>query len=150
MKLRELRRRIIQLDPQTPHHLRLADALQEGAGYGGAWYASQQEHWLGWLREYSGSGAYSRKVVRGRDARFAYNHGQCAPMLFWLAEAVYVDSDLLEDAFEAVLRAPKRNASQCGALRRVLPWELVEAHLLRCTHAGGIGFIAELLRKRVV
>lgn len=149
MQLRELRKRIKQLKPNTPHHLRLAHVLQEGAGFGGAWYLSQKEHWLGWLREYDGPGAYGRKVVQGRDARFVYNHGQCAPMLFWLAEASGVDHETLQIAFQAVVSAPSRNASQCGELRKTLPWELVETHLLQCTIAGDLGVVLQLLRKRV-
>ena len=76
------RRRIRQLDPGTPMHLRLSEALKEGAGFGGAWYTSQKQHWLGWLRDYSGPGAYGRKAKAARGARFVYNHGQCAPMPF--------------------------------------------------------------------
>jgi len=40
----------------------------------GVWYTSQKEHWLGWLSEYNGPGAYDRKIWRGRSAKFAYNH----------------------------------------------------------------------------
>lgn len=29
------------------------------------WYTSQKEHWLGWLSEYDGPGAYDRKTHRG-------------------------------------------------------------------------------------
>jgi hypothetical protein len=27
-----------------------------------AWYRTQKEHWLGWLREYNGPGYYSRQT----------------------------------------------------------------------------------------
>ena len=37
----------------------------------GVWYTSQQEHWLGWLAEYDGPGAYGRKTSKRRSAGFA-------------------------------------------------------------------------------
>src|SRR5450755_1981595 len=52
----------------------------------GVWYRSQKEHWLGWLSEYDGPGAYGR-TNSNRSAEFTYNHINCAQMLFWLAEA---------------------------------------------------------------
>ena len=56
----------------------------------GVWYTSQKEHWLGWLSEYDGPGAYNRKSWKGRSAEFVYNHIGCPPMLLWLAEAAGV------------------------------------------------------------
>jgi hypothetical protein len=35
----------------------------------GKWYRTQQEHWLGWLGEYDGPGAYDRKTASPQDAR---------------------------------------------------------------------------------
>src|ERR1700730_18668119 len=54
------------------------------------WYSSQKEHWMGWLSEYDGPGAYGRKSWTGRTAEFVYNHINCPPMLLWLAGAVGV------------------------------------------------------------
>ena len=136
MRPKQLRHRIKQLDADTPRYGELELALQEGVGFGGAWYSSQKEHWMGWLGEYDGPGAYGRASIPRRDARFVYNHIQCAPMLFWLAEAVHVPSDDLDCAFEAVVTAPKRNASQCAALRRLLPWENVCEKLIDRTHGA--------------
>ena len=74
-----------------------------------------------------------RASIPRRDARFVYNHIQCAPMLLWLAEAVIVPSDDLDRAFKEVVAAPKRNASQCAVLRRILPWEDVCEKLVERT-----------------
>jgi hypothetical protein len=52
------------------------------------WYTTQKEHWLGWLSEYDGPGAYDRKTLSGRSAEFVFNHINCPPMLLWLIEAV--------------------------------------------------------------
>lgn len=54
------------------------------------WYMTQKEHWLGWLREYDGPGAYGRIAGKQRDARFAYNHIVEPKMLLWLIEAAGV------------------------------------------------------------
>ena len=133
LRPKHLRHRIKQLDANTLRYRELELALEEGVGFGGAWYSSQKEHWLGWLGEYDGPGAYGRAGVPRRDARFVYNHIQCAPMLLWLAEAGNVPSDDLDRAFKAVVAAPKRNASQCAALRKILPWEDVSEKLVEQT-----------------
>lgn len=46
------------------------------------WYRTQKEHWLGWLGDYEGPGAYKRKTGVKRDAKYAYNHIVC-PELLW-------------------------------------------------------------------
>jgi len=51
------------------------------------WYTTQKEHWLGWLHEYDGPGAYGRIPGKQRDAKFAYNHIVEPKMLLWLIEA---------------------------------------------------------------
>lgn len=124
-----LRHKISFLNPRTEKYRQLELALQEGHGFGTAWYRSQKEHWLGWVGEYNGSGEYGRKTISGRDARFIFNHIQCAPMLFWLAEALGIDEVKLDAAFEAAVFAPKRNASQCAAFRRVISWDMIEPEL---------------------
>lgn len=89
------------------------------------WYRSQKEHWLGWLGEYSGPGAYARKNAN-RDAQFIYNHFQCSPGLLWLAEASGVSPKLLILGRDAMQRAGERPASQCAAFRKVVPWKVVD------------------------
>ena len=64
----------------------------------GVWYQTQKEHWLGWLREYEGPGAYGRKPNQSRDAKFAYNHVVCPEMLLWLIEAAGVRQELVTGA----------------------------------------------------
>jgi hypothetical protein len=56
----------------------------------GAWYRTQREHWLGWLKDYPGPGAYGRKTAARRDARYAYNHIVEPLMLIWLISAAGV------------------------------------------------------------
>ena len=106
MRIATLREHIKTLDPDTPMHRALEIELGEGVGFGKAWYGSQKEHWLGWLREYNGPGAYGRQTGKSRDAKFAFNHGQCAPMLFWLAEALELPK---RQVYQAALDLAKKS-----------------------------------------
>jgi len=130
MHITEFSELIWTLDPNTPQHRNLEEILQIGAGFGNPWYRSQKEHWLGWLGDYSNPGAYKRARPGPTDAKTIYGRINCAPMLFWLCESARSDPALLNDAFEAVVaRKTERVATQCGALRRIIPWADVETRL---------------------
>lgn len=93
------------------------------------WYKSQKEHWVGWLKDYDGPGYYKRKTHAGRDARYIYNHIMCSPMLLYLPEALGVSRVLVKKAFYAVLKSKEPGmAKQCGVIRRIIPFEMVEEH----------------------
>jgi hypothetical protein len=94
----------------------------------GAWYRTQQEHWLGWLREYDGPGAYGRKPGLNRDAKYAYNHIVCPGMLLWLIAAAGVRQDLVVAAQNAAA-AGTTLMQKSGAIRRHVPWAEVRAAL---------------------
>lgn len=88
------------------------------------WYTTQKEHWLGWLREYDGPGAYGRVPGKQRDTKFAFNHVVEPKMLLWLIEAAGVSKDLTE----AAQRASDEGASlmqKSGAIRWVVPWTVL-------------------------
>lgn len=129
MTPRVLRAHIAPLPENPPQYRKLETAIQIGAGFDGAWYRSQKEHWLGWLREYDGPGAYGRGTSTPRRASYVWTHIQCAPMLFWLAEALDAPQATLNVAFEAVINAPGKGASQCAALRKILLWSDIDALL---------------------
>ena len=96
------------------------------------WYKSQKEHWLGWLKEYDGPGFYNRKTHCGRDAKYIYNHVMCSPMVLYLPEALGVSQALIKKAFSEVIKAKDPSmAKQCGIIRRVIPFELVEKELVK-------------------
>jgi hypothetical protein len=88
------------------------------------WYRTQKEHWMGWLSEYDGPGAYGRKNGVKRDARFAYNHIVEPKMLLWLAQASGVPSDLTRAALAECAKAPTLQ-QQSSIIRRYVPWEVV-------------------------
>jgi hypothetical protein len=89
------------------------------------WYESQKEHWIGWLSEYRGPGAYGRKVVEGRDGKYAYNHLACPDMLLFLAKGSGVRSKLIREATRAAGEAGPTLMAKCRAVRRVIPWGVV-------------------------
>ncbi|MCA0438768.1 MAG: hypothetical protein LCH98_20305 [Actinobacteria bacterium] len=93
------------------------------------WYAHQKEHWLGWLAEYSGPGAYGR-ARRSLDAKHAYNHFQCPPGLIWMAEALGEDPAVVARAVDLATAQEadgKRVATQCRVIREQMTWPRIEA-----------------------
>ena len=94
----------------------------------GKWYLNQKEHWLGWLDEYHGPGYYGRQASTPRNARFAYNHIVEVAMLLWLAKASGVSASRLAKARAAERAAPSLQAKS-GAVRKIIPWEMIEEAL---------------------
>lgn len=93
------------------------------------WYESQKEHWIGWLLDYRSPGAYGRKVVSGRDARFVYNHVVCPDLLLFLAKGSGVSEQLIRAARAAARGAGTTQMAQSAAIRKHIPWEMVLAAL---------------------
>ena len=94
------------------------------------WYSSQKEHWLGWLKEYDGPGFYGRQDSN-RTAEFVYNHINCPPMVLWLGEACGLPKALVVEAKTEALAAKPSRASQCAAIRNLIPWSKIEKKLGR-------------------
>jgi hypothetical protein len=120
---------VSQLPAAGPRHKALESWLAKDHGPRKAWYSSQKEHLLGWLGEYDGPGAYGRKGAVQRDASFVYNHFQCSPGLIWLAEAVGLKDITIKLAVAEATAAGANGARQCAAVRRVIPWNEIEAKL---------------------
>ena len=94
------------------------------------WYRTQKEHWIGWLSEYHGPGAYERKTEKNRDARFAYNHIVEPKMLLWLIEAGGVNPSLVSAARHESAKEQSMQR-QSAVIRRHVPWEVVAEALWR-------------------
>jgi hypothetical protein len=99
-------------------------------GMTSVWYSTQKEHWLGWLKEYSGPGYYARKDWN-RDAEFVYNHIVCPPMVLWLGEASGISPILVRKAKRAAISAQTSLSAQSAAIRQVIPWGLIEDRLMK-------------------
>jgi hypothetical protein len=93
------------------------------------WYITQKEHWLGWLSEYDGPGAYGRKTRSGRSAEFVYNHINCPPKLLWLAEAAGVSKQNVLAARRSALAARRSRGTHCAVIRKAIPWPMIEERL---------------------
>ena len=90
-------------------------------------YRTQKAHWLGWLTKKPGA-KYFRQDAPKRGAKFVYNHIMEPKMLLWLISASGLQIELVEQAKEASLNK-KSMASSCAAIRKVVPWQLLEMHL---------------------
>ena len=88
------------------------------------WWKHQREHLCAWFYQLGTPGAYGRKS-RDMTARGAYNRFQCAPGLLWLAEALGESTAVVAAAAEAA-GGVGRPATQCAAIRRVIPWRRIE------------------------
>jgi len=128
----DLRRRVGAFPEELPRTRALERRIRIGAGFHDKWYASQGEHWRGWM-------AYQDMALRrgGRNpdvvpasVRWRLN---CAPMMFWLAEAAAISTAVLDRAEQAAAAAaakvPHDHPSHGKAMRAVLPWGLIEAAL---------------------
>jgi hypothetical protein len=134
---RQLRRVIAKLSPSSPvtdrfsaQWLRLDEREGGQRERSDVWYETQHEHWLGWLDAYDGPGGYNRQQWK-RSAEFVYNHIVNPQMLIYLAEAAKVDRPLINTAVKAALAKPISMSAMSGAIRRIIPWALVEAQLTR-------------------
>jgi len=101
-----------------------------------AWYTSQKEHWLGWLSGYHGPGYYGRKNWH-RSADFVYNHIVCPPMVLWLGEASGLPKARIVEAKQAALSASPYFPAQCAAIRKTIPWKVIEVRLTKSTSRKG-------------
>ena len=82
---------------------------------------------IDWLKEYDSPGYYKREAYGGKSAKFMYNHLQSPAALIFLAEAAGVEMEKVRVAFEkAIDPGCKTKASQCGVIRKIIPWALVE------------------------
>ncbi len=131
----DLRRLIERLSPKSPITDRFSAQWREGGRRGGGqqeqgkvWYRTQHEHWLGWLEGYSGPGAYNRRDHR-RTAGFVYNHIVNPQMLIYLAEASRLPKPLVNRAARAALAHATTMSAMCAAIRREIPWKMIEEAL---------------------
>jgi deoxyribodipyrimidine photolyase-like uncharacterized protein len=86
------------------------------------WYRTQKEHWLGWLNEYEGPGAYGRKTGIRRDAKSVYNHVVCPELLMYLIRAIPLHPELVKAAEKAYLTGSSK-MEKSGAIRKVVAWK---------------------------
>ena len=114
-----------RLPPHPPVTTEYESRHRQGSHDERTSYSNQRDHMVGWMSEMNGSGAYGRKG-RNRTAKAAYNSLRCAPALVWIAEALEEDSAVVRSAVSAADAAGPSISSQCGAIRKVVPWDRIE------------------------
>jgi hypothetical protein len=97
----------------------------EPRNYPKKWYTTQKEHWLCWLRDYHGPGAYGRRSETRRDAEYIYNHIVEVGMLLWLIDAAGVESRLVSAARRSAAKATAL-VQKSAAVRKHVPWAEME------------------------
>ncbi len=97
------------------------------------WWKTQQEHWLGWLKGWNGPGYYGRKDWN-HSAEFVYNHIVNPGMLIYLIEGAKVHENHIRKAIRTALANASSMASMSSAIRRIIPWWIVEHNLLLLRH----------------
>ena len=88
---------------------------------------NQKEHMTGWFLHQMtlGTGNYTREAINTSSKR-TYNKLQCPEALLWIAEAVGVDSQLVQAAADAAAKAEGRSKQkQSGAIRSIIPWSVI-------------------------
>lgn len=132
---RQLRRAIAKLSPASPITDRFSAQwrrLEKRRGRqqerNTVWYEKQHEHWLEWLREYDGPGAYGR-ADWDRTAGFVHNHIVNPQVLVYLAEASNIGRALLAEATKRALSRGGSMSSMSAAIRSVIQWPAVAAAL---------------------
>lgn len=130
MTPQQLSAKIRKLRPRVPMTTQFERTLVQRSLWSndGVWYTSQKQHWIGWLREYGGPGYYGRKNSK-RSAEFVYNHIVCSPMVLWLGEASGIPKASVAKAKQAALSSGPQLQAQSAAIRRIIPWELIEVRL---------------------
>lgn len=119
---------------QLPRTERLQARIEIGVGFHGKWYRSQREHWLGWLAAKRIEAELKGEDPASLKARAVWQRLKCMPMMFWLAEAVGLNSTLLDQVEEAASTAAEENGKDCAmhgkVIRGYLPWAEMESAIL--------------------
>ncbi|MEH2489421.1 hypothetical protein [Bradyrhizobium sp. AZCC 2230] len=94
-------------------------------------YETHRDHWIVWLKEYSGPGYYGRSDW-SVDARAVYQRLANGRMIVWLNEVAGVDPKRIRAAITAMMRHGNgRKQTEAKIARFHLPWEQVAALLFK-------------------
>ena len=130
MDPRELNSHISNLSNRAPITVELKDALQEVGCIEPIDHGrfSPKKSWLGWLDGYNGPGYHNRKDWN-RTAEFVYNHLNAPLMALWLGEVSGVPKPVVRKAMAAARLAHPNFGTQTAAIRKIIPWKMIEDRL---------------------
>jgi hypothetical protein len=83
---------------------------------------------------YNGPGAYNRKNWN-YDAKFAYNHVVCPELLIYLIRYISLTKEVVEAA-ENAYSGGTSMISTSGAIRKVVPWEMIYTAIINRMKIG--------------
>jgi hypothetical protein len=126
----ELKTKISNLPNRAPITAKLTSLLRNlgTKGPADAGHSDRKKQWLRWLDGYNGPGHYRRKDWN-RTAGFVYNHLLSPVMVLWLGEASGVPGTEVRRATMAALAAQRNLATQSAAIRKIIPWKMIEDRL---------------------
>ena len=113
----ELTSHLWNLDPNDPAGIKLPNL---------------KKHWLGWLDTYEEL-EYPRRKDSIRTAQFVYNHLLSPSMALWLGEASGVSETVVRHAMKAACSVQPNPATRCAAIRKIIPWKIIEYRLNKPT-----------------
>ena len=121
MDVIEFDRKICMLSIDTP----LANKYDEEYGQRtGRWWSCQREHLTVWALHYPTKGKDNFTHEPSNSSKKMYNHFGRPETLLWLAEALGVDSKLIEEVIGEI--SNHSNAStRCKIIREYIPFERI-------------------------
>lgn len=121
MDVIEFARKICMLSIDTP----LANKYDEEYGQRtGRWWSCQREHLTVWALHYPTKGKDNFTHEPSNSSKKIYNHFGRPETLLWLAEALGVDSKLIEEVIGEI--SNHSNAStRCKIIREYIPFERI-------------------------
>lgn len=121
MDVLEFARKICMLSIDTP----LANKYDEEYGQRtGRWWSCQREHLTVWALGYPIKGIGNFTHEPSNSSKKMYNHFGRPETLLWLAEALGVDSKLIEEVIGEI--SNHSNAStRCKIIREYIPFERI-------------------------
>ncbi|WP_170339676.1 hypothetical protein [Ruegeria arenilitoris] len=132
LSLRELSILVCSLPIEHEEVSCVEQAMQVGSEYGRAWYANQKEHWIGWLADYEGPGAYVKVPNGNVAAENVYRRMVCTPAIFWLVvQSASIGRTATQALVTSILADPNAAMARHSAwIRRTVPWDSVQSALL--------------------
>ena len=104
------------------------------------WYSSPKQSMVSWYEDLESPDGSTRRR-RSLEAKIGWNRSLSPQGMLWIAEALGEESAILNEAASEAGHH-KRLASQCAAIRRVIPWARV-AELLNAYRLSTQGNVAK-------
>jgi len=130
----ELASKISNLPNRAPITAELTSLLQnpDPNDSAGTKLPNRKKQWRRWLGTYE-EPEYPRRKDSNRTAQFVYNHLLVPEWVLWLGEASGVSETVVRNAMKAACSVQPNRATQCAAIRKIIPWKIIEYKLNKPT-----------------